>query len=226
MLLHVPAVLDATELSRCRDLLAAADWADGRITAGTQSAREKRNLQLPESAPQLSELRTIVESALARHGLFFSAALPARIYPPLFNRYEGGMDFGDHIDNAMRQLPQGGWLRTDLSATLFLCEPDDYDGGELRIDDRFAEHWVKLPAGDLVLYPATTVHRVEPVTRGVRLASFFWIQSLVRDVGERALLFDMDLALSRLRGELGERQELVELTGVYHNLLRRWGGPH
>lgn len=223
MLLAIPDVLDATALDRVRALVDPAAWADGRETAGTQSAQVKRNRQLPETDPAAREAQGIVLDALDGNALFFSAALPRRIYPPLFNRYEAGMGFGNHVDNAIRTHPPSGQrLRTDLSATLFLEEPDRYEGGELVIDDTYGSHRVKLPAGHLVLYPSTSLHRVEPVTRGCRLACFFWLESLVRDDGERTILFDLDAALGRLRADHGDEAPLVALTGVYHNLLRRW----
>ncbi|MBX7248398.1 MAG: Fe2+-dependent dioxygenase [Caulobacteraceae bacterium] len=224
MLLHVPKVLTADELARARRLLADAPWADGKVTAGHQSALAKRNLQLPQGCEAARELGALVTTALNRNLLFLSAALPARIYPPLFNRYETGNDFGNHVDNAVRQLPDGtGAIRTDLSATLFLEDPDAYDGGELSIDDTYGVHQVKLPAGDMILYPSTSLHRVEPVSRGARVASFFWIQSLIRDDGRRTLLFDMDQSIQRAAETLGHADAgVIGLTGCYHNLLRMW----
>ena len=223
MLIHARNVLSPAELQRIRALLDAADWADGRITAGTQSAQVKRNQQLPETAAQIGEARAIVRAALARNAQFFSAALPREIYPPLFNRYEGGQHFGNHVDNAVRLLPDGSrHLRTDVSATLFLAEPDSYDGGELVIDDTYGEQRVKFAAGDMVVYPSSSLHRVEPVTRGARVACFMWIQSMVREDAQRALLHEMDLAIATLRKEHGDTEALVSLTGNYHNLLRMW----
>jgi len=223
MLIHARNVLSPAELQRIRALLDAADWADGRITAGTQSAQVKRNQQLPETAAQIGEARAIVRAALARNAQFFSAALPREIYPPLFNRYEGGQHFGNHVDNAVRLLPDGSrHLRTDVSATLFLAEPDSYDGGELVIDDTYGEQRVKFAAGDMVVYPSSSLHRVEPVTRGARVACFMWIQSMVREDAQRALLHEMDLAIATLRNEHGDTEALVSLTGNYHNLLRMW----
>ena len=224
MLVHVRQVLDPDALARVRTLLSGAPWADGRITAGPQSAQVKNNLQLPDSAPASVAARAIVLEGLERHALFFAAALPKRIYPPLFNRYEGSANaFGNHVDNAVRTVPATGQrVRTDLSATLFLADPADYDGGELVIEDTFGPQGVKLPAGDLVLYPSTSVHRVLPVTRGERLASFFWIESMVRDDGQRRLLYDVDMAILELRQAYGEIAPAVALTGAYHNLLRRW----
>lgn len=225
MLLHVENVLSAEQVAHCRRRLEAAAWADGRITAGHQSARAKHNEQLPESDPLAQELGALVLDALGRNPTFFAGALPRRIYPPLFNRYAGGQSFGFHVDNAIRYDRTRGEaqpLRTDLSATLFLSAPEEYDGGELVIEDSYGEHSVKLPAGDLVLYPGTSLHRVEPVTRGARVASFFWIQSFVRSDAQRRTLFELDLAIQRLTQRLPDAAELVALTGVYHNLLREW----
>ncbi len=223
MLITIPNLLEPGELGQLRHLLDQAEWADGNITAGTQSAQEKRNLQLPELVPQAATARTIVLTALARNGLFFTAALPQKIYPPLFNRYEAGMDFGAHIDNAVRTFATTGQhVRTDISATLFLAPRGSYDGGELVIQDTYGTREVKLESGDMVLYPGTSVHHVRPVTRGVRVASFFWVQSMVRDDAQRALLFDMDGAISALRGSHGESAPTVALTGAYHNLIRMW----
>jgi PKHD-type hydroxylase len=202
----------------------AAEWVDGNVTSGHQSARAKRNEQLPEDSPASREAGEIVLAALGRSALFFSAALPKQVYPPLFNRYQGQMRFGNHVDGAMRvHGPTGRRLRTDISATLFLTPPDDYDGGELVVEDTYGAHTVKLAAGHLVIYPATSVHRVTPVTRGARVSSFFWIESMVRDDARRALLFDMDMALVRLARDLPDHPALVSLTGCYHNLLRMWG---
>jgi len=225
MLLHVASVLDASEIAHLRARLAQARWADGRVTAGSQSAHAKDNGQLAETDPVAIELGALVRNALARSVTFFAGALPRRIYPPLFNRYEGGQSFGFHIDNAIRyDRSQGGAepVRTDLSATLFLSDPGDYDGGELVVEDTFGTHNVKLPAGDLVLYPGTSVHKVLPVTRGARLASFFWVQSLVRSESHRRLLFELDVAIQQLAQTVPDAPELVRLTGVYHNLLREW----
>lgn len=225
MLLHVPQVLSAEQVALCRTRLAQADWADGRITAGYQSAKAKDNAQLPEDSPVARELGALVLDALSSNSTFFSAALPRRVYPPLFNRYAGGQSFGFHIDNAVRYDRSRGApeaVRTDLSATLFLSAPEDYDGGELVIEDTYGTHGIKLPAGHLVLYPGTSLHKVTPVTRGTRLASFFWIQSMVRDDGQRRLMFDLDVSIRRLTQELPDHAALVQLTGVYHNLLRQW----
>lgn len=223
MLLHVPDVLSAEQVSTCRKALENADWADGRITAGHQSARAKHNLQLPEDSPVARELGALVLAALERNPLFLSAALPAKIFPPLFNCYREGQSFGVHVDNAVRQFRGSAFrIRTDLSVTLFLSNPDEYDGGELTVEDTYGPHRVKLPAGHLVLYPASSLHKVEPVTRGARIASFFWIQSMVRDDGARTLLFDLDTAIQRLSAEQPDHPSVIQLTGVYHNLLRRW----
>jgi PKHD-type hydroxylase len=228
MLLKIPQILDAAGVARARQLLAAAPWADGRGTAGSQAAQVKHNEQLQpvsEKDRELHrELQALVLQALDKHPLFFSATLPKRVLPPLFNRYAGAANrYGSHVDQAVRYLPGGVQrVRTDISCTLFLAEPDSYDGGELVIDTAFGEQRVKLPAGDLVVYPGTSVHRVEPVTRGERLASFFWIESMVRADEQRRLLYEMDLSLMKLRSDLGETPELVQLTGTYHNLLRMW----
>jgi PKHD-type hydroxylase len=228
MLLSIPQVLTAEQVAHCRTRLEAADWADGRITAGHQSARAKDNAQLPEGSDVARELGGIVLEALSRNSTFFSAALPKRVFPPLFNRYDGGQSFDYHVDNAIRYDRSSGRaeaVRTDLSATLFLSAPGDYDGGELVIEDTFGTQQVKLAAGDLVLYPGTTLHKVLPVTRGARLASFFWIQSMVREDAQRQLMFELDLSIRRLTQSLPDHPALVQLTGVYHNLLRRWAEP-
>lgn len=228
MLLHVPNVLSAEQVAHCRTRLAQAGWADGRITAGHQSAKAKDNAQLPDNDPVARELGALIVDALSRNSTFFSAALPQRIFPPLFNRYEGGQSFGFHVDNAIRYDRSRGQteaIRTDLSATLFLSAPEDYDGGELVIEDTYGTQAIKLPAGDLVLYPGTSLHRVTPVTRGARLASFFWIQSLLREDAQRRLMFELDVSIRRLTADVPEHPALVQLTGVYHNLLRRWSQP-
>jgi len=223
MLLHIPNVLTPEQLAQARALMLEADWTDGRVTSGSQSAQVKHNLQLPEDSPAAQKLARLVLDALKRHDLFFSAALPKQVFPPLFNCYQGGMTFGNHVDNALRRHPHSGeWIRTDVSCTLFFSQPDEYDGGELVVEDSYGLHSVKLPAGDMVLYPSTSLHRVEPVTRGARLASFFWTQSMIRDDAKRALLFDMDMAISALRQRHGDGEELVALTASYHNLLRMW----
>ena len=223
MLARIPNILSSSQLADCRKALAAADWVDGRVTAGHRSERVKNNLQVPEVHPVARRLGGIILTELERNPLFLSAALPLKIVPPLFNRYEGGQTYGDHVDGAIR--PVTGTrirVRTDLSATLFLSAPDDYDGGELVITDTFGTHRVKLPAGDLVLYPGTSLHRVEPVTQGVRLASFFWIESMVREDGQRQLLFDLDTAIQELAATVPEKQAIDRLLNVYHNLLRHW----
>ncbi len=228
MILTIDDVLAPDEVQRARALLANAAWADGNITAGAQAAQMKNNWQLPESAPQITELRRIVLGGLARSPGFFSAALPQRIFPPLFNRYGGEKNaFGDHVDGAVRLLPGSDEsLRTDLSMTLFLTPPTDYNGGELVFRDGSFVRRLKGEAGSLVLYPSTTVHRVEPVTRGERIACFTWIQSLVRRQDQRSLLFDMDMALLDVRRTLGEtHSSTIALTGTYHNLLRQWAEP-
>ena len=225
MLLHVPKVLTAEQVAHCRTRLDQAGWADGRITAGHQSAKAKDNAQLPETDPVARELGALILDALSKNPTFFSAALPQRVYPPLFNRYAGGQSFGFHVDNAIRyDRSRGGMdaVRTDLSATLFLSAPEEYDGGELVIEDTYGSHQVKLAAGDLVLYPGTSLHKVTPVTRGARLASFFWIQSLLPEDAQRRLMFELDVAIRRLSADVPEHPALVQLTGVYHNLLRRW----
>lgn len=225
MLLHVANVLPPEQVSHCRNALQSAEWTDGRVTAGHQSAKAKRNRQLAEDAPLARELGALVLDALGSNPTFFAGALPRRIYPPLFNRYEGGESFGFHVDNAVRYDRSRGEaqpLRTDLSATLFLSEPDEYDGGELVIEDSFGTHNVKLPAGDLVLYPGSSLHQVTPVTRGARVAAFFWIQSLVRSDAHRRMLFDLDVSIQQLTQKLPDAPEIVRLTGVYHNLLREW----
>jgi PKHD-type hydroxylase len=223
MLLSVPDVLTTGQVLRARQLLEEADWVDGRVTAGHQSSRVKDNMQLPEGSPAARELGGMVLAALEGNALFVSAALPSRVFPPLFNRYQGGQAFGTHIDNAIRQVTGTPHrIRTDLSATLFFTGPDEYDGGELVVEDTYGTHSVKLPAGHMVLYPSASLHHVRPVTRGARIASFFWIQSMIRDDGERTLLFDLDVAIQRLSGERRDHPIAVQLTGVYHNLLRRW----
>ncbi len=223
MLLDIPNVLTAEQVASARHALDQAEWVDGRVTAGHQSARAKRNLQLPEDHPAARQLGDAILAALQRHPLFISAALPLRVFPPLFNRYEGGGSFGNHVDNAIRQVTGTPHrIRTDLSATLFLASPEEYDGGELLVEDTYGVHSVKLPAGHLVLYPSTSLHSVRPVTRGARIAAFFWIQSMIRDDGQRTLLFDLDTAIQRLNQDHPDHPASVQLTGVYHNLLRRW----
>ena len=226
MLLHIKQVLTAEELSAARAILERAAWGDGLVTAGVQSALAKNNEQIDQQGEAFKALQPIVLQALNRHMTFFSAALPKRVFPPLFNRYGGAANaFGNHVDNAVRFIPgtQGERVRTDISCTLFLSRPDEYDGGELMVEDTFGAKAVKLPAGDMVLYPGTSVHRVEPVTRGRRVASFFWVESMVRSDEQRRLLYDMDRHLMHLRATIGEADPgVIGLTGLYHNLLRAW----
>ncbi|MEQ6308690.1 Fe2+-dependent dioxygenase [Delftia acidovorans] len=223
MMLHIPDVLTLQQVTAIRTAIDAADWVDGRATAGSQGARVKRNRQLPEDSPVALEQGRIIEQALASNALYFSAALPARTMSPLFNRYADSETYGLHVDGAARRLSGAQqWMRTDVSCTLFLCDPEDYDGGELVVVDTYGTHEVKLPAGDLILYPSTSLHRVEPVTRGERVCSFFWAQSMVRDDTRRAMLFEMDQTIQRLREKLGETDETLSLAGQYHNLLRMW----
>lgn len=226
MLLHIHQVLTRDELRSARAILDRAAWGDGRVTAGAQSALAKKNEQLDQEGEAAKALRPIVMQGLNRNADFFSAALPKRVFPPLFNRYGGAANaFGNHVDNAVRFLPGtvGERVRTDISCTLFLAEPDEYDGGELVIEDTFGPQRVKLPAGDMVLYPGTSVHRVDPVTRGHRVASFFWVESMVRSDEQRRLLYEMDRHLMHLRGTVGEADPgVIGLTGTYHNLLRAW----
>ncbi|MGH8319426.1 MAG: Fe2+-dependent dioxygenase [Steroidobacteraceae bacterium] len=223
MIARIPGLLDAQRLTAIEALLRAASWEDGRATAGFQSAQVKHNLQLPQSSAIARQAGDIVLRALERHPDFISAALPRHVYPPLFNRYEPGMSFGAHVDNAVRQVPGSHHrLRIDISATLFLSSTEDYDGGELLIEDTYGSHTVKLAAGDMVVYPASSLHQVQPVTRGARVAAFFWVQSMVRDAGGRTLLFEMDSAIRDLTASGADGGALVRLTACYHNLLRRW----
>lgn len=224
MAIAIREVLGEAELQRCRTLLNQASWIDGNATSGHQSALVKRNHQLPEDSAEAKELGNLILDALGRTPTFIAAALPLKVYPPLFSRYEPGDGFGTHIDNAIR-LKRGSdfRLRSDLAATLFLSDLADYDGGELLVEDHFGTHSVKLPAGDMILYPASSLHRVAPVTRGTRLVSFFWVQSMVRDDGERSTLFDLDSAIQQIAADRGQDDPaIIRLTGVYHNLLRRW----
>ena len=222
MLAHIEAVLSADQVALCRERLAASEWVDGRVTAGQQSAEVKRNLQIPEGAPVARELGDLILGVLGRNPHFVSAALPRRVFPPLFNRYDAGMDFGAHVDNAIR-FSNGVRFRTDVSCTLFLSEPEEYDGGELIIEDVYGEHAVKLAAGDMILYPATSLHRVAPITRGSRWAAFFWTQSMVREDSDRALLYRMDKSITLAREVLGDKHPAVlGLTSTFHNLLRKW----
>jgi PKHD-type hydroxylase len=223
MLMTIPDVLTLDQVGAMRAKLDAAGWVDGKVTAGYQAQRVKENHQLPEGHPLAMELGEMVLGALARSPLFMSAALPLRVFPPMFNRYTGGGHFGTHIDTAIRADARTGQrIRTDVSATLFLAEPEEYDGGELLVEDNYGSHSVKLPAGHMVLYPATSLHRVEPVTRGSRVASFFWVQSMIRSDIDRTLLFDLDQGIQRVASEAPGSGAAVALTGVYHNLMRRW----
>ena len=223
MLIQIPDVLTPDQVSSSRQRLDGSQWIDGNVTAGHQSRLAKHNMQLSEDDPAAIEIGDLIIEALERNPLFVSAALPRKIFPPLFNRYAGGQNFGTHIDNAIRQVTGTEHrVRTDLSATLFLSGPDEYEGGELVVEDNFGVQRVKLPAGSLILYPASSLHHVTPVTRGARVASFFWIQSMVRDDGERTLLFDLDTSIQRLAAESPDHPSVIQLTGVYHNLLRRW----
>jgi PKHD-type hydroxylase len=223
MLVTIPDILNPEQVRQARRLLEESQWVDGRVTAGHQSARTKDNMQLPENHPVAEELGDVILTALGQNALFIAAALPLKVFPPLFNRYAGGQSFGTHVDNAIRQISGTGHrIRTDLSATLFLAEPDEYEGGELVVEDTYGVHNVKLPAGQLVLYPSTSLHHVKPVTRGARIASFFWIQSMIREDSRRALLFDLDMSIQRISRDLPDHPSAVSLTGVYHNLLRQW----
>ena len=223
MLVHVPAVLSSDQVAECRRALAEADWVDGRVTAGHQSARTKDNMQVPEDHPVARRLGEMIVGALQRSPLFIAAALPLKVYPPLFNRYQGSQSFGTHIDGAIRQIgatPQR--IRTDISATLFLNAPEDYEGGELLVEDTYGAHSVKLPAGDMIVYPGTSLHNVTPITRGSRIASFFWTQSLIRDDTRRGMLFDLDMSIRQLSADHPQHPSVVSLTSLYHNLLRQW----
>jgi PKHD-type hydroxylase len=221
MLLQIPDLLSPAQVAEARETLHAGEWVDGRITAGHQSARAKDNQQLRENDPSARRLGEVILEALGSNALFLSAALPSRVFPPLFNRYQGGQSFGTHVDNAIRQVSGTGHrIRTDLSATLFFSNPDEYDGGELVVEDTYGTHSVKLPAGHMILYPSTSLHHVRAVTRGARVSSFFWIQSMTRDDAERTLLFDLDTAIQRIN--MPDHPATIQLTGVYHNLLRRW----
>jgi PKHD-type hydroxylase len=223
MLVRIPAVLSPEQVAAFRDRLAAGAWIDGRVTAGAQSALAKNNLQVPEDAPETRELGQAILTALGQNPTFVSAALPVRVFPPLFNRYDVGMAFGAHVDNSIRFAPGGVRVRTDLSCTLFLTPPEDYDGGELVIEDVYGEHRARFAAGDMVLYPASSLHRVEAVTRGSRWAAFFWVQSMVKEDGRRDLLHRMDNAIRETRSALGDAHSAVlSLTATYHNLLRMW----
>ena len=223
MILHLPAVLTLSQVQSTVARMQASEWIDGRATAGHQGALVKNNRQIAENSLVARELGATILGAIEQNPLFISAALPNRVYPPLFNAYERGMAFGSHVDNAVRLHPiDAGKFRTDLSATLFLSAPDEYEGGELQIEDTYGLQTIKLPAGDMILYPASSLHRVTPVTAGVRLASFFWIESMIRDDAQRALLFDLDTAIQRLAATNGDAQARLQLTNCYHNLLRSW----
>lgn len=223
MMLKIPDLLTAEQVRQCRQALQQAEWSDGRATAGHQAAKAKNNLQLPLNSPVGEQIGQLILDTLGRNPLFMAGALPLKVLPPRFNRYEGGGNYGNHIDSAILSVPGTAHrVRTDISATLFFSEPDEYDGGELLVEDSYGTHSVKLPAGHLVLYPGTSLHRVTPVTRGTRYASFFWVQSLVADDGQRTLLLELDRAIQGLTPTNAEHPALPQLTGVYHNLLRRW----
>jgi PKHD-type hydroxylase len=223
MLLTVPDLLSPDQVAKARQILDGADWVDGRVTAGPQSAQAKDNRQIPEGHPAAREVGVSILEVLGRNPLFLAAALPLKVFPPLFNRYSGGQSFGTHVDNAIRQVPgTPHYVRTDISATLFFAGPEEYDGGDLVVQDTYGTHNVKLRPGSLVLYPSTSLHHVTPVTRGTRLCAFFWIQSMIRDDGQRSILFDLDVAIQRLTRELPGHPSIVPFTGVYHNLLRQW----
>jgi PKHD-type hydroxylase len=222
MMLAIPNVLTPEQVAEGRRLLESAEWVDGRITAGHQGAHVKNNQQLPPDSPVGCQLGNMILEALGKTPLFIAAALPLHVVPPLFNRYSGGQTFGTHVDGAIRMMPGSRSIRTDISCTLFFVNPDEYDGGELVVEDTYGSTSVKLPAGHMILYPATSQHKVTPVTRGTRLAAFFWVQSMVRDAWERRLLFEMDVAIQRLGAEHPTHPSVVQLTSVYHNLLRKW----
>jgi PKHD-type hydroxylase len=223
MLLAIPNVLTPAQVAEARSLLEAAEWVDGKATAGHQGARVKDNMQLPVESPAARQVGTMILKALGTNPLFMSAALPLHILPPMFNRYSGGQTFGNHVDGSIRIVPGTNHrLRTDLSCTLFFAGPEEYDGGELIVEDTYGSKSVRLPAGHMILYPSTSLHQVTPVTRGTRLCSFFWLQSMIRDDGQRRLLFEMDVAIQRLGAENATHPSVVSLTGVYHNLLRQW----
>ena len=223
MLITIPDVLTSAQVADARHLLANAEWVDGRVTAGHQSAQAKDNMQIAEGSPVAQQLGETILQALGQNPLFISAALPMKVFPPLFNSYSGGQNFGTHVDNAIRHVKGSSHrVRSDLSATLFLTPPEDYDGGELVIEDNFGVHSVKLPLGHMVLYPSSSLHRVEPIRRGRRISSFFWIQSMVRGDAQRTLLFDLDNAAQRVNRDMPANPAAVQLTGIYHNLLRQW----
>ncbi|MEJ0034503.1 MAG: Fe2+-dependent dioxygenase [Gammaproteobacteria bacterium] len=225
MLLHIPKVLTPEELTEVREALGSAEWTDGRQTVGAQGAQVKRNEQLPEASPVRHAQGAKVLAALARNSLYFSACLPLRTLPPRFNRYRGGGQYGFHVDGSVMVVDDAEakrHIRSDISCTLFLCEPEEYDGGDLVVSDTYGEHEIKLPAGDAIVYPSSSLHKVTPVTRGTRLASFFWVQSMVRDDGQRRMLFDLDTSIETLRRTNANADAVLQLTNVYHNLLRRW----
>lgn len=223
MLISIPDVLTPEEVKQARQILDQAQWIDGKATAGHQSSKAKDNMQLPENHPASRQLGDMIMAALGKNALFLSAALPLKVYPPMFNRYTGGQSFGTHVDNAIRQVAGTPHrIRTDLSATLFFTGPEEYDGGELCVEDTYGVKKVKLPAGHMVLYPSTSLHHVTPVTRGARICSFFWLQSMIRDDGQRTLLFDLDSAIQRISQDHPDGPYAVQLTGVYHNLIRQW----
>jgi len=222
MLLALPNVLTAAQVAEGRKILETAEWVDGRVTAGHQGAHVKNNVQLPEGSPASLKIGEMITAALRASPLFMSAALPLHVLPPNFNRYEAGQTFGTHIDGSVRSLPNGQRIRTDISCTLFFSAPEEYEGGELIVEDTYGSKSVKLPAGHMILYPSTSLHQVRPVTRGTRLCSFFWLQSMIRDNTQRALLFDMDVAIQRLNTENPKHPSVIALTGCYHNLLRQW----
>ncbi len=223
MLLQIPDVLTSEQVKEFRNILAKAEWVDGKVTAGHQSAQVKNNTQIPENSQEARLLGEQILIALERNSTFISAALPLKVFPPLFNSYSGGQNFGTHIDNAIRQVPGTPFrIRTDLSATLFLSDPLEYEGGELVVEDTYGTHKVKLPAGHLILYPSSSLHYVTPVTKGARVSSFFWMQSMVRDDAQRTLLFDLDNSIRLVARDLPNHESSVQLTGIYHNLLRRW----
>ncbi len=223
MIHTIDNILTPEQLAEARQLLESAEWVDGNVTAGHQSSQVKHNVQLDEANPAARKVGEMILRGLGQHPHFMAAALPLHVFPPLFNSYSGGQQFGSHVDNSIRQIPGSNKrIRTDLSATFFFAEPDEYDGGVLHVQDTYGEHKVKLAAGSMVLYPSTSLHHVTPVTRGTRLCSFFWIQSMIRDDGQRALLFDLDIGIQQLGTEKATHPSTVRLTSVYHNLLRQW----
>jgi PKHD-type hydroxylase len=222
MILAIPDVLSTDQLAAARAMFETAEWVDGRATSGHQGARVKDNQQLPVDSPVAREVGDLILRALGPNPLFTAAALPLHILPPMFNRYSGGQNFGTHVDGSIRALPNGRRIRTDLSCTLFFAGPEEYDGGELVVEDTYGAKSIKLPAGHMILYPSTSLHHVKPVTRGTRLCAFFWLQSMIRDDAKRALLFDLDLAIQRFGADMATHPSVIQLTGVYHNLLRQW----